>query len=173
MDFNKIKHFYEKGLYTKDALSLFVRNEELTALQFQEITGDMYILDDVGLNGMSLDDVKDYMQKMNKKKLYDFLESSSVQFNDRNYGVTQEDQSEMALNIMQYQIMSQIDPEAILEWHSKKEKCVPFTIEEFSTLTIMIKNFIYPRLQHMQEIKEEIYAAVNKQDVLDIVINYE
>lgn len=40
--FEKIKRFYDKGLYTKTQVADFVRKGVLTAEQYKAITGEVY-----------------------------------------------------------------------------------------------------------------------------------
>lgn len=40
--FQKVKRFYDLGLYTKVQVVQFVRKGKLTAEQYEEITGEVY-----------------------------------------------------------------------------------------------------------------------------------
>ena len=122
---------------------------------------------------LSVDEYKEYLQEKNKAALAEFLADQSVEFNGKPYGVSEEDQNEMALNLMQYQALTQAGQEVALEWHSKKSKCEAFTAEEFLTLTAMIKAFVYPYYQKMQVIKEAIFGSVTKEELDKIEIKYE
>lgn len=122
---------------------------------------------------LSVDEYKEYLQEKNKAALAEFLADQSVEFNGKPYGVSEEDQNEMALNLMQYQALTQAGQEVVLEWHSKKSKCEAFTAEEFLTLTAMIKAFVYPYYQKMQVIKEAIFGSVTKEELDKIEIKYE
>lgn len=122
---------------------------------------------------LSVDEYKEYLQEKNKVALAEFLADQSVEFNGKPYGVSEEDQNEMALNLMQYQALTQAGQEVTLEWHSKKSKCEAFTAEEFLTLTAMIKAFVYPYYQKMQVIKEAIFGSVTKEELDKIEIKYE
>ena len=122
---------------------------------------------------LSVDEYKEYLQEKNKAALAEFLADQSVEFNGKPYGVSEEDQNEMALNLMQYQALTQAGQEVTLEWHSKKSKCEAFTAEEFLTLTAMIKAFVYPYYQKMQVIKEAIFGSVTKEELDKIDIKYE
>lgn len=121
---------------------------------------------------LTVDEYKDYLQEKNKTALAEFLANSYVEFNGKPYGVGEDDQNEMALNLMQYQALTQAGQEVTLEWHSKKSKCEVFTPEEFLTLTAMIKAFVYPYYQQMQVIKEQIFGASTKEELDKIEIEY-
>ena len=122
-----------------------------------------------------LEEEKIKKQEENKKKIAEFLSNSYGEFNGKQYGVSEEDQTEMALNYMQYQISTAASLPATLEWHAKKEACVTFTEEDFLSLTMLIKNFVYPYMNLMQQHKEEIYActSIDELNAIDLVYKLE
>lgn len=124
------------------------------------------------IDKMSLDEYKNFLQEKNKSALAEFLSEQSVEFNGKPYGVAEDDQNEMALNLMQYQLLTQAGQSVVLEWHSKKSKCETFTSEEFLQLTAIIKAFVYPYMQQMQAIKEQIFKSTSKDELSKIKIEY-
>lgn len=152
----------------------------------------------VDIDKMTLDEYKTYRQEENKKALSEFLSNSVVTYNGENYGVTEEEQNEMALQLLSYQsiksaretelkviqekiVAGELDgssedyatiAEPVLEWHSKKKSCKTFTEQEFLELTYLIKSFVYPYMQKMQKIKEEIFLCETKEAVAAIQIEY-
>lgn len=126
----------------------------------------------VNLDVMSLEEYKNFLQDKNKTALATFLSEQSVLFKGKPYGVSEEDQNEMALNLMQYQALSAAGQEVSLEWHSKKSACEPFTVEDFVALTAMIKSFVYPYYQQMQMLKEKIFQCSTKEALKEIKIEY-
>lgn len=127
----------------------------------------------VDINTLTLDEYKNYLQEKNKAALAEFLASQSVEFNGKPYGVSEEDQNEMALNFMQYQVLTTAGQQVTLEWHSKKSACETFTAEEFVQLTAMIKAFIYPYFQQMNVIKQQIFSSTSRKELDKIEIKYE
>lgn len=127
----------------------------------------------VDINTLTLDEYKSYLQEKNKAALAEFLASQSVEFNGKPYGVSEEDQNEMALNFMQYQALTTAGQQVTLEWHSKKSACETFTAEEFVQLTAMIKAFIYPYFQQMNVTKAQIFSSTSKEELDKIEIKYE
>ena len=127
----------------------------------------------VDINTLTLDEYKNYLQEKNKAALAEFLASQSVEFNDKPYGVSEEDQNEMALNFMQYQALTSAGQQVTLEWHSKKSACETFTAEEFVQLTAMIKAFVYPYFQQMNVIKQQIFSSTSREELDKIEIKYE
>lgn len=128
---------------------------------------------DSQINDMTLDEYKMYRQEENKMALADFLSAQTVTYNGKEYGVSEEDQNEMALNLTQYQVLTASGQDVSLEWHSKKAKCEEFTQEEFIELIAMIKAFVYPYYQKMQDIKTDIFNSKNKFELSSIEIKYE
>lgn len=127
----------------------------------------------VDINTLTIDEYKNYLQEKNKTALAEFLASQSVEFNGKPYGVSEEDQNEMALNFMQYQALTTAGQQVTLEWHSKKSACETFTAEEFVQLTAMIKAFVYPYFQQMNVIKQQIFSSTSREELDKIEIKYE
>lgn len=175
--FNNYKEIsLQQGLYNnsngewEDALIVSLTRANIVE-QVQRL--DEKVNQVVDINTLTLDEYKNYLQEKNKTALAEFLASQSVEFNGKPYGVSEEDQNEMALNFMQYQALTQAGQEVILEWHSKKSACEAFTTEEFVQLTAMIKAFIYPYFQQMNVIKQQIFSSSSKEELDKIEIKYE
>ena len=119
-----------------------------------------------------LEDEQKAKQEENKNKFNEYLQKNPLLYTDgKYYGVTYEDQSEIALNMQQYQLQVQMIQaaveagedtsslgEPILEWHSINSACVPWTPEQLSDLAMMIKSYVYPIYNLMQKYKEKIYS---------------
>ena len=41
--FEKIKRYYENGHYTVEEVKIFVKAKKITEVQFEEITGEVYV----------------------------------------------------------------------------------------------------------------------------------
>lgn len=125
------------------------------------------------INELTLDEYKILKQEENKKLLDDFLKVKTITYNGKEYGVSEEDQNEMALNLTQYQVLLASGQDVSLEWHSKKERCETFTQDEFIELIAMIKAYVYPYYQKMQDYKAAIFNSKNKFELSTIEIKYE
>lgn len=120
-----------------------------------------------------LEEVQAEKQSVNKQALADWLASHPLTWTDgKQYGVEQEDQEEMSLNLQQYQFKLSIGQPAVLEWHSKEKACRTFELEEFSGLLNQVIDYVYPYRRYLEEIKEKIYAAKTVEEVDAIVIDY-
>lgn len=175
--FNNYKEIsLQQGLYNnsngewEDALIVSLTRANIVE-QVQRL--DEKVNQIVDINTLTIDEYKNYLQEKNKAALAEFLADQSVEFNGKPYGVSEEDQNEMALNFMQYQALTQAGQEVILEWHSKKSACEVFTAEEFVQLTAMIKAFIYPYFQQMNVIKQQIFSSSSREELDKIKIKYE
>lgn len=175
--FNNYKEIsLQQGLYNntngewEDALIVSLTRANIVE-QVQRL--DEKVNQVVDINTLTLDEYKNYLQEKNKAALAEFLASQSVEFNGKPYGVSEEDQNEMALNFMQYQALTTAGQQVTLEWHSKKSACETFTAEEFVQLTAMIKAFVYPYFQQMNVIKQQIFSSASKEELDKIEIKYE
>lgn len=175
--FNNYKEIsLQQGLYNntngewEDALIVSLTRANIVE-QVQRL--DEKVNQVVDINTLTLDEYKNYLQEKNKTALAEFLADQSVEFNGKPYGVSEEDQNEMALNFMQYQALTTAGQQVTLEWHSKKSACETFTAEEFVQLTAMIKAFVYPYFQQMNVIKQQIFSSSSKEELDKIEIKYE
>lgn len=175
--FNNYKEIsLQQGLYNnsngewEDALIVSLTRANIVE-QVQRL--DEKVNQVVDINTLTLDEYKNYLQEKNKTALAEFLADQSVEFNGKPYGVSEEDQNEMALNFMQYQALTTAGQQVTLEWHSKKSACETFTAEEFVQLTAMIKAFVYPYFQQMNVTKAQIFSSTSKEELDKIEIKYE
>lgn len=175
--FNNYKEIsLQQGLYNntngewEDALIVSLTRANIVE-QVQRL--DEKVNQIVDINALTIDEYKNYLQEKNKTALAEFLASQSVEFNGKLYGVSEEDQNEMALNFMQYQALTTAGQQVTLEWHSKKSACETFTAEEFVQLTAMIKAFVYPYFQQMNVIKQQIFSSTSREELDKIEIKYE
>ena len=175
--FNNYKEIsLQQGLYNnsngewEDALIVSLTRANIVE-QVQRL--DEKVNQVVDINTLTLDEYKNYLQEKNKTALAEFLADQSVEFNSKPYGVSEEDQNEMALNFMQYQALTTAGQQVTLEWHSKKSACETFTAEEFVQLTAMIKAFVYPYFQQMNVIKQQIFSSTSREELDKIEIKYE
>ena len=138
---------------------------------YDDETGTFYPEADIPV---ILERTQEAKQAENKAKFAEFLANHPLTWVDgKVYGVTMEDQTEIQLNISQYQIQVQAGIEnPVLEWHAVHEGCQPWTIENLSALVLSISEFIYPWFRKMQDYKTQIYACTNKADVMAIELIY-
>lgn len=114
-------------------------------------------------------------QEENKKLFAEYLATHPLTWVDgKEYGITQEDQFEISLNLNQYQVAVVAEAEnPTLEWHARHEECVPWTLEQLSALSLAISNAVYPKYHLMQEYKTQIFGANSIDELKAIELNYE
>lgn len=113
-------------------------------------------------------------QEENKAALARWLRDHPLTWVDGNvYGVEEQDQQEMAINLLQYQLaVSAGEENPPLEWHTQKKRCHNFTLEEFTALALAIRSYVYPYRQYQEAVKETIYNARTVEEVAAVVIGY-
>lgn len=122
----------------------------------------------------SLDEAKELKQEKNKMLFAEYLASHPLTWNDgKEYGVTMEDQSEISLNLSQYQIAVQTGIESpTLEWHARHEECEPWTLENLVALSMSISAAVYPMYRKMQQYKISIYSATSLEELDKVELSY-
>lgn len=121
-----------------------------------------------------LDQAKYDKQEENKVLFAEYLTTHPITWVDgKEYGITQEDQSEISLNINQYQVAIQAGVEnPALEWHARREECAPWTLENLAALSLAISNAVYPKYHQMQNYKTQIFSATTIAELEAIELNY-
>lgn len=114
-------------------------------------------------------------QEENKKLFAEYLATHPLTWVDgKEYGITQKDQSEISLNLNQYQVALAAEVEnPTLEWHARHEECVPWSLEQLSALSLAISNAVYPKYHLMQEYKTQIFEADSIDKLKAIELKYE
>lgn len=121
-----------------------------------------------------LDQAKYDKQEENKILFAEYLATHPLTWVDgKEYGITQEDQSEISLNINQYQVAIQSGIEnPTLEWHARHEECSPWDLEQLAALSLAISNAVYPKYHQMQDYKTQIFNATSIEELQAIELNY-
>lgn len=122
---------------------------------------------------VDLDGLRAAKQEQNKQALADWLAAHPLTWTDgKVYGVTEQDQIEMAINLAQYQLAAAAGQPAVLEWHAQKQQCHTFTIEQYTALSLAIAAYVYPYRRYQEQVKAAIYAAKSKEELDAIEIDY-
>ena len=154
-----------------DAVNVY----ELESIPSEVIAGYYYYDPSTGEFSCNLEEAQYAKQEENKVAFASYLNSHPLTWVDgKQYGITQEDQSEIALNINQYQVAVAAGVEnPTLEWHAKQEECYPWSLEQLSALSLAISNVVYPKYHQMQEYKTAIFAATSIAELNAIELIYE
>lgn len=154
-----------------DAVNVY----ELEEIPSEVVAGYYYYDPSTGEFSCNLEEAQYAKQEENKVAFASYLNSHPLTWVDgKQYGITQEDQSEIALNINQYQVAVAAGIEnPTLEWHAKQEECYPWSLEQLSALSLAISNVVYPKYHQMQEYKTAIFAATSIAELNAIELAYE
>lgn len=159
-------HYFPGGLYTKDGIPRYklVDGQPVERTE-EEIQAD---------RPDPLPAAQAARQEENKAALATWLAAHPLTWTDgKQYGVEEQDQNEMALNLMQYQAAALAEQPAPLEWHAQKEACRTFEQEEYLGLSMAISAYVYPYRRYQEKVKEAIYSAKTVEEVMEVVIDYE
>lgn len=154
-----------------DAVNVY----ELESIPSEVIAGYYYYNPSTGEFSCNLEEAQYAKQEENKVAFASYLNSHPLTWADgKQYGITQEDQSEIALNINQYQVAVAAGVEnPTLEWHAKQEECYPWSLEQLSALSLAISDVVYPKYHQMQEYKTAIFATTSIAELNAIKLIYE
>lgn len=152
-----------------DLIVVTLKHEDPTKVIVEKL--NQQINPTIDVVNCTLDELKKYRQAKNKEAMNDYFRKNPLLHTDGlYYGVEDEDRREMSEEFMGYTLEAELDPNAVLEWHSKGSACTPRTQSEFSSIAIAIRNYTKPHFRQMQQIKENIFSASTKEDVLAIKI---
>lgn len=123
----------------------------------------------------TLEETQNMKQEENKAAFAAYLASHPLTWvNGKQYGVTEQDQSEIALNLNQYQIAVQAGIDTpTLEWHAQHEECQPWDVETLMALSLAISKTVYPIYHKMQQYKTAIFSCTTIEEVEAIELQYE
>lgn len=158
-------HYFDGGIYTRDGIPRYKLVDGAPVLRTEEeIAAD---------RTPDLDTLRAAKQEQNKQALADWLAAHPLTWTDGNvYGVTEEDQNEMAINLAQYQLAVAAEQPAVLEWHAQKKQCHAFTIEQYTALSLAIAAYVYPYRRYQEQVKAAIYTAESEAEIHAIEIDY-
>lgn len=151
-------------------VTIAVQDDTVTSVEKNEAAWEAW---NAAQPPVDLDALRAAKQEQNKKALADWLAVHPLTWTDgKVYGVTEQDQTEMAINLAQYQLAAAAGQPAVLEWHTQKKSCHTFTREEYTALSLAIAAYVYPYRRYLEAVKEGIYEAQSKEDLDAIEIDY-
>ena len=122
---------------------------------------------------VDLDTLRAAKQDANKAALADWLAAHPLTWADGNiYGVTEQDQTEMAFNLTKYQLQASTQELSVLEWHEQKKERHTFTFDQYKALFLAIDSYVDPCRRYQESIKQAIYEANTAEEINAIQIDY-
>lgn len=132
-----------------------------------------------------LEESKTNKQNENNNILARYLADNPMTWVDgKVYGVTLDDQNEIAMNLLSYEMAIRANEallaenpdaevtEPVLEWHATHEACTPWSYENLVALSLAIRQYVYPWYQLNQSYKTAIYACETVKEVQAIDLKY-
>lgn len=158
-----------------EAISVKLKNVSLEE-QFKKLQEE--VNPTINETDMTTDEFKDLYVLKSKAALEEFLAFHPITSDCHGgkegvYSITKEKQDLMAQNYMAYQLEKAINPNAVLTWNESGKECEVWTEEEFITLLLQIKAYVYPRVALQQKYETLIREAMDKVEVKKIVFDYE
>ena len=162
----------EKATKIGDEADLYLADGGV--VQFKGVADfSLFVFEDGDWETPPLPEIQSSRQEENKAALAAWLAAHPLTWTDgKRYGVEEQDQSELALNLMQYQVNKAAGQPAVLEWHAQKEECRAFEEAEYTALSMAISAYVYPYRRYQEKIKAAIYAAETAEAVEAVVIDY-
>lgn len=151
-------------------VTIAVQDDTVTSVEKNEAAWEAW---NAAQPPVDLDALRAAKQEQNKKALADWLAVHPLTWTDgKVYGVTEQDQTEMAINLAQYKLAIAAGQRAVLEWHAQKQQCHTFTIDEYTALSLAIAAYVYPYRRYQEQVKAAIYAAESEAEIGAIEIDY-
>lgn len=149
-------------------------------MKVEEIPSDVrpnlaYLNAETGELVCDLENAKLMKQEENKALFAEYLATHPLTWVDgKEYGITLEDQSEISLNINQYQIAVNAGVEnPVLEWHARQEGCKPWSVDKLVELSLAITNVVYPLYHKMNQYKTLIFNSESIEELENLKLIYE
>lgn len=122
---------------------------------------------------VDLDTLRAAKQEQNRRALADWLSAHPLTWTDGNvYGVTEQDQTEMAYNLTKFQFQPPNQEPTLLEWHAQKKERRTFTLDEYKDLFFAIDSYVELYRRYQESVKQAIYEAKTAQEIESIQIDY-
>lgn len=170
---NNILDFNTKLTYVayNSVADCFYTTDEIENAAAVKAKEKLYQLSDVIIKNDNdcLDRLKQFKQEENKKCLNSYLKDNFLVWKDnKEYGVTEEDQRELGAEITRYYHAQSVNKNYAPIWHSKGKVSTEWTIEDLTQLEIDIAEYVKPLYLEMQKKKELINNCKTDEDLLHI-----
>ena len=163
-------YFYKDGEFIADpdrvdADTLNKISHKVEALDVQ--------INDKPIVDMTLDEYKTYRRNENNALLAKCLKSHPLLWsNGKYYGITKDDQTELADNLTAYNLKASVNIQSEVKWHAVNEECEIWDPRELALLAITIQAMVVPLVELCQKYKVAIVACTTKEEVANIKLDY-
>lgn len=126
----------------------------------------------------TLEEAKSRRIEENKLKLEQwqnthYLISPLVDGIPKPYEISTQKQIELMQSLALGQLQQQCGMEVNLTFNAKGGECIPFTLEELSTLSLQMQKFVYPAKHYCASKQSEILSCSTVEEVESVVIDYD
>ena len=131
------------------------------------------MLNDKPISEMTLDEYKMYRRNENNNLLAICLKNHPLKWNNgKFYGITKDDQTELADNLTAYNLKASVGIESEVKWHAVNEECTIWDPMELATLAITIQAMVVPIVELCQKYKVMIVNCTTKEEVQAVNLDY-
>lgn len=140
---------------------------EIEELPENFILGYFSYVEDEIVETYTIAEVQQQKQAENITAFEEYVNSQYIEFNNKQYGISQENQNEIAFRLLQNEMSG-----TALEWHAHGEEDVAWSKEDLTELMSQIAAAIYPIYHKMQQYKAEIYSCETLSELVDMTFTY-
>lgn len=127
---------------------------------------------DVDESQLTLDELKDYLIRKNKKNLEDYLFNNPMVIDGKTYTVTSDKQNQLTGMLNAYTYAQAIGVTVPLSWNETGEECTPYTFEELVALYLQMLNYVKPIVTYQQHNEILIRTATTAEEAQAIDIDF-
>ena len=143
--------------------------EEINKLQ-NELAELTYNVDE---DSLTLDELKDYLIRKNKKNLSDYLYNHPMEYNGKSYTITEDKQNQLTGILNAYQYAKAIGVELPLTWNETGGVCELYTFEELVEIYLQMLAVVKPIVTYQQHQEIEIRNAESKETAQAVDITFD
>lgn len=122
---------------------------------------------------LTLDELKEYLIKKNKKNLSDYLYKHPMTYNDKQYTITEEKQNQLTGILNAYNYAKAIGVDIPLTWNQTGGLCESYTFEQLVAIYLQMLNVVKPIVTYQQEQEIKIMNAKTKEEALAVDITFD
>lgn len=121
----------------------------------------------------TLEQIKTKKVTESKAVLADYLEAHPLTWTDgKQYSVTMDKQTLLTSALARYQLAVGLGQAPALRWNATGEGCMIWSYEDLAALALGIAAYVEPLVSRQQTIEVQINAALSREELGGIVIDY-
>lgn len=122
---------------------------------------------------LTLEELKEYLIKKNKKNLSEYLYDHPMTYNDKQYTITEEKQNQLTGVLNAYNYAKAIGVDIPLTWNETGGLCETYTFEQLVAIYLQMLNVVKPIVTYQQEHEIKIRNAKTKEEALAVDITFD